>query len=198
MKSSVPTIWLASKSPRRAEILKQLGVPFELLLPNDPVAAEALEAARPNEAPGKYVLRVTLAKLALAQKKMRDEQLTVRPILVADTTVAIGSRMLGKPSDNADCANMMRALSGRRHRVLTAIALARGTRVKHKLQISRVTFGRISEQQIRQYVQTGDGLDKAGGYGIQGVAAQFIKRIDGSYSGIMGLPIYDTAQLLGL
>jgi len=173
-------------------------VKFELLLPDDPIAAEALEAARPNEAPDKYVVRVTLAKLAMAQQKQQNQQLAQRPILVADTTVAIGSRMLGKPEDDAQCADMMRALSGRRHRVLTAVAVARATRVKHKLQVSRVTFGRLSAQQIQDYVQSGDGLDKAGGYGIQGAAARFIRHIDGSYSGIMGLPIYETAQLLKL
>jgi septum formation protein len=196
--SKSPVIWLASKSPRRAELLSQMGVSFELLLPDDPVAAEALEAPRPNEAPDKYVVRVTLAKLALARQKLNDQQLEPRPILVADTTVAIGSRMLGKPEDNAQCAQMMRALSGRRHRVLTAVAVARGSRVKHKLQVSRVTFSRLSAQQIQDYVELADGLDKAGGYGIQGAAARFIRHIDGSYSGIMGLPIYETAQLLKL
>jgi len=191
-------IWLASKSPRRAELLAQMGVSFELLLPDDPVAAEELETPRPNEAPDKYVVRVTLAKLAMAQEKQQNQQLANRPILVADTTVAIGSRMLGKPDNDVQCAEMMRALSGRKHRVLTAVAVARGTRVKHKLQVSRVTFSRLSAEQIQDYVQSGDGFDKAGGYGIQGAAARFIRHIDGSYSGIMGLPIYDTAQLLKL
>ena len=196
--SNSSVIWLASKSPRRAELLTQMGVRFELLLPDDPVAAEALEAPRPNEAPDKYVVRVTLAKLAMAREKQQNQQLEQRPILVADTTVAIGSHMLGKPENDAHCAEMMRALSGRRHRVLTAIAVARASQVKHKLQVSRVTFSRISSQQIQDYVHLGDGMDKAGGYGIQGAAARFIRHIDGSYSGIMGLPIYETAQLLKL
>lgn len=190
------TIWLASSSPRRAELLAQLGVSFEKLLPDDPIAAEALEAERQGEQPNKYVLRVTLAKLALARQKHREQKLTPRPILAADTTVALGGRILGKPQDSQQAARMLTALSGTTHRVLTAVAVARGERVEHCVQISRVWFGRISRDAIDAYAQSGEGLDKAGGYGIQGGAARFVRKIEGSYTGIMGLPLYETARLL--
>jgi len=189
-------IWLASSSPRRAELLTQLGVSFEKLLPDDPVAAEALEAERQGEQPNKYVLRVTLAKLALAREKCREQGLTPRPILAADTTVALGGRLLGKPQDKQQAAQMLKTLSGCTHRVLTAVAVARGERVEHCVQISRVWFGRISQDAIEAYAQSGEGLDKAGGYGIQGGAARFVRKIEGSYSGIMGLPLYETTRLL--
>ena len=190
-------IWLASKSPRRQELLAQMQVAFELLLPDDPLAAEALESVRPNEAPDKYVVRVTLAKLALAQDKVNRLKLNKRPILAADTTVAIGGTILGKPANDNECAAMMGQLSGRTHRVLTAVAVARGNKVRHKIQVSRVRFARLKAGEIDRYVRTGEGMDKAGGYGIQGDAAQFIRHIEGSYSGIMGLPIYETRRLLG-
>lgn len=191
-------IWLASSSPRRAELLTQLGVAFERLLPDDPVAAEALEAERVGEPPNKYVLRVTLAKLAMAQQKIASQGLAERPVLAADTTVALGGRMLAKPADEAEAAAMLRQLSGRTHRVLTAVAVARGRRVRHCVQISRVRFARLREADILAYAASGEGLDKAGGYGIQGGAARFVRKINGSYSGIMGLPLYETSRLLGL
>ncbi len=191
-------IWLASSSPRRAELLTQLGVSFERLLPDDPIAAEALEAERMGEPPNQYVLRVTLAKLALAQQKIAGKGLADRPVLAADTTVAMGGRILAKPADEAAAAAMLRALSGRTHRVLTAVAVARGQRVRHCVQISRVRFARLREADILAYAASGEGLDKAGGYGIQGNAARFVRSINGSYSGIMGLPLYETSRLLGL
>jgi len=189
-------IWLASSSPRRAELLSQLGVTFEKLLPDDPVAAEALEAERQGEPPNQYVLRVTLAKLELASQKCCANGLERRPILAADTTVALGGRILGKPQNIEEAAKMLRSLSGRTHRVLTAVAVARGQRVEHCVRISRVWFGRISQNAIDAYAQSGEGLDKAGGYGIQGCAARFVRKIEGSYSGIMGLPLYETTRLL--
>ncbi len=189
-------IWLASSSPRRAELLTQLGVPFEKLLPDDPVAAEALEAERQGEPPNQYVLRVTLAKLALATDKRRKQQLADRPILAADTTIALGGRILGKPQDTEHAAAMLRTLSGHTHRVLTAVAVARRSRIEHCVQVSRVWFARLSPDAIAEYAATGEGLDKAGGYGIQGRAARFVRKIEGSYSGIMGLPLYETSKLL--
>ncbi|MFK7964871.1 MAG: nucleoside triphosphate pyrophosphatase [Burkholderiaceae bacterium] len=189
-------IWLASSSPRRAELLTQLGVTFEKLLPDDPLAAEALEAERQGEPPNQYVLRVTLAKLELAANKRREQQLIDRPILAADTTIALGGRILGKPQDTEHNALMLRTLSGRTHRVLTAVAVGRGPRIEHCVHVSRVWFARLSPDTIAEYVATGEGLDKAGGYGIQGSAARFVRKIEGSYSGIMGLPLYETARLL--
>jgi septum formation protein len=190
-------IWLASKSPRRQEILQQIQVPFELLLPDDAVAAEALEAVRSGEAPDRYVIRVTLAKLDAALARIKRDNLEPRTVLAADTTVALGGKILGKPENDACCREMIKQLSGRTHRVLSAVAVARGQRVRHKIQVSRVTFARLKPAEIDAYVASGDGLDKAGGYGIQGYAARFVRRIEGSYSGIMGLPIYETQQLLG-
>ena len=189
-------IWLASSSPRRAELLTQLGVPFEKLLPDDPVAAEALEAERPGEPPNQYVLRVALAKLELAAKKRREQQLADWPVLAADTTIALGGRILGKPQDTEHTALMLRTLSGRTHRVLTAVAVARGSRVEHCVHVSRVWFARLSPDAIAAYAASGEGLDKAGGYAIQGGAARFVRKIEGSHSGIMGLPLYETAKLL--
>lgn len=191
-------IWLASSSPRRAELLTQLGVAFERLLPEDKEAAEALEAERRGEAPDKYVLRVTLAKLALATDTLARKGLPARPVLAADTTVALGGTILAKPADTAEAAAMLRRLSGRTHRVLTAVAVARGQRIRHCVQTSRVRFARLHESEILAYAASGDGLDKAGGYGIQGPAARFIRKIEGSYSGIMGLPLYETGKLLGM
>lgn len=189
-------IYLASKSPRRAELLRQIGVRFELLLFDDDAAAEALEHPIPGETPAGYVLRVTIAKAHAALARRAERGLAPAPILTADTTVVLGSRILGKPATRAEAAAMLGALSGRTHRVLTAVALARGTRIVHALSRSRVRFARISAAQIADYVASGEPMDKAGAYAVQGAAARFIRRIDGSYSGIMGLPLYETAQLL--
>ena len=189
-------IWLASKSPRRRELLAQIGVAFELLLPEDAQAAEALEAVRPQEPPDRYVVRVTLAKLAMAEAGRERRGLPARPVLCADTTVAVGSRILGKPADADQARAMLTALSGRTHRVLTAVAVLRGRRIHHRIQVSRVTMARLKRHEIDAYVASGEGSDKAGAYGIQGSAARFVRRIEGSYSGIMGLPLYETTQLL--
>ncbi len=190
-------IWLASKSPRRRELLDQIGVEYELLLPDDPDAAEALEAVRAQEPPDRYVVRVTLAKLELAERTRRERGLPQRPILCADTTVAVGSRILGKPVDADEARSMLAMLSGRTHRVLSAVAVLRGSRARHRIQVSRVTMCRLKPHEIDAYVAAGECFDKAGGYGIQGSAARFVRRIEGSYSGIMGLPLYETARLLG-
>lgn len=189
-------IYLASKSPRRQELLGQLGVRFRVLEPLDADAAEALEATIPGESPTVYVKRVVRAKLDAAVASLPQRGLPAAPVLAADTTVAIGGTLLGKPVDADDAVRMLRALSGRTHRVLTAIALARSSRRLVVVNVSRVSFARLSPGQIDDYVASGEPFDKAGGYGIQGRAGAFARRIEGSYSGIMGLPLYETERLL--
>jgi septum formation protein len=189
-------IYLASQSPRRAQLLDQLGVRHELLLANDDEDTEALEAERRGELPAVYVERVTRAKLAAARRRLAARGLAAAPILAADTTVAIGARILGKPSDADHARAMLSLLSGRTHRVLTAVALTAGKRTLLALNVSRVHFAPIAPADIASYVASGEPLGKAGAYAIQGRAASWIERIDGSYTGIMGLPLHDTARLL--
>lgn len=190
-------IWLASQSPRRQELLRQIGIAFRLLAPAEHEDAEALEQVRPGEDPSKYVLRVALAKARAGRIRLADRGLEEAPILSADTTVALGGTIFGKPTDAADAARMLARLSGRTHRVLTAVALARGgQRIDSAVAVSRVTFARLSAADIDRYVASGDPMDKAGAYGIQGAVARHVRRIEGSYSGIMGLPLYETARLL--
>ncbi|MGA0794857.1 MAG: Maf family protein [Quisquiliibacterium sp.] len=189
-------IYLASKSPRRQELLRQIGVPFHLLPPDDPVAAEALEQPLPGESPSVYVRRVVIAKLESALARLASSGLAGAPVLAADTTVAIGGTMLGKPADRDEAVQMLRRLSGRTHRVLTAVALASASRRRICINVSRVCFSRLTPAEIARYVASGEPFDKAGGYGIQGAAGAFVRRIEGSYSGIMGLPLYETTRLL--
>lgn len=189
-------IYLASKSPRRQELLTQIGVRFRVLEPLDAHAAEALEAEVPGESPTVYVKRVVRAKLEAAVASLAPRGLEPAPVLAADTTVAIGGSLLGKPATADEAREMLRRLSGRSHRVLTAVALARASRRLVVVNVSRVSFARLSAAQIEDYVASGEPFDKAGGYGIQGRAAAFARRIEGSYSGIMGLPLYETARLL--
>lgn len=193
-------IYLASQSPRRSQLLTQLGVRHELLLPNaaDDAAedAEALEAVQPGESPSAYVQRVTGLKLDAAVLRRARRALPEAPILCADTTVARARTIYGKPEDAADAARMLGALSGQTHRVLTALALQVGARRLTALSVSRVAFAELSPAHIDAYVATGEPLGKAGAYGIQGRAAAHIRQISGSYSGIMGLPLFETAQLL--
>ena len=190
------SIYLASQSPRRRQLLDQLGVRHELLLPTVGEDVEALEAVWPGELPADYVQRVTALKLDAARQRHRARGLPPAPILCADTTVAIGRRILGKPVDAADAAAMLAALSGRTHRVLTAVALCTGRRSHAALSLSRVTFADISPQAMARYVASGEPFGKAGAYAIQSQIAGWISRVEGSYSGIMGLPLYETAQLL--
>ena len=192
-------IYLASQSPRRSQLLSQLGVEHRLLLPDpgqDSEDSEALEAVLPGEAPLAYVQRVTALKLQAAQARLLRRQLPQAPILCSDTTVALGRSILGKPQDAADAARMLGRLAGRTHRVMTAIALGNGERVVRACSMSRVTFAPLSHAQIAAYVASGEPMGKAGAYAVQGLAAAFIARIDGSYSGIMGLPLFETAQAL--
>ncbi len=190
-------VYLASQSPRRQALLAQIGVRFELLVADADEDVEALEATVPGESPTRYVQRVTMAKLEAAAARRARRGLPPSPILVADTTVAIGGRILGKPTDAEDAARMLRALSGRTHRVLTAVAVLRGARARVRVNVSRVSFARLSTDDVARYLALGEWRGKAGGYAIQGHAARFVRRIEGSHSGIMGLPLYETARLLG-
>ena len=196
---ATPQLWLASQSPRRAQLLDQLGVPHAVKLPDDALAAEALEAPLPGEAPRDYVQRVTMAKLGAASQSSWNRQaeaVGAAPILCADTTVALDQTILGKPEDDADAARMLRALQGRAHEVFTAVAV--GWRGQQLTALSRsvVEFASMSEGDIARYVASGEPRGKAGAYGIQGLAAQHVRQITGSYTGIMGLPLFETAQLL--
>jgi septum formation protein len=191
-----PFVWLASQSPRRQALLEQIGLRFALLLAGPEEDAEALEALRVGESPTQYVERVVLAKAQAARARLAARALPAAAILVADTTVAVGGKILGKPADDADARRMLRLLSGRGHRVLTALAVVRGTRIEHLVQVSRVRFARLSDAEVEAYVACGEPRGKAGGYAIQGRAAAFVRRIEGSHSGIMGLPLHETATLL--
>ena len=195
-RSSTDFIYLASQSPRRRQLLEQLGVRHELLLPDPDEDTEALEAVRPGEAPAAYVQRVTGLKLDAALARLARRGLPEAPVLCSDTTVALGRRIYGKPADAADARRMLRELSGTTHRVLTAIAAQAGRRRQQALSDSRVTFAALTPAQIRDYVASGEPLGKAGAYAVQGRAAAFIPHLSGSYSGIMGLPMHETAQLL--
>ena len=189
-------VYLASQSPRRSQLLQQLGVPHTLLLPTPDEDAEALEAVLPREAPSDYVQRVTRLKLDAAMRRRVLRGLPEVPVLCADTTVALGRSILGKPCDAADAARMLARLSGRSHRVLTAVAVGQGARVVQVLSVSQVRFVPMSAVDIESYVASGEPMGKAGAYAVQGLAAAYIARISGSYSGIMGLPLHETAHAL--
>ena len=193
-------IYLASQSPRRLQLLQQWGVRCELLLPDEQEDAESLEAVRPGEAPAAYVQRVTGLKLAAALQRLRRRGLPRAPVLCADTTVALGRRILGKPQDEAEARAMLADLAGREHRVLTAVAVGklvgRVERSWSALSVSRVCFDALTPAQIRRYAASGEPMGKAGAYAIQGRAALWTRQIHGSYSGIMGLPARETAQAL--
>jgi septum formation protein len=198
-------IWLASQSPRRRELLEQIGVAYRLLLPDPQAdahalhaleALEALEEPLRNEAPAAYVQRVTRLKLEAARVRLREREGESTPILCADTTVALGRRILGKPADAREAAATLAALSGRTHRVLTAVALWTRRRTLQALSVSRVHVAPLTPAQIRAYVASGEPFGKAGAYGIQGAFASCIPHIAGSHSGIVGLPLHETAQLL--
>jgi septum formation protein len=189
-------LYLASQSPRRRQLLEQLGVRYELLLPDAQEDSEALEAVRPGEAPAAYVRRVTGLKLDAALARMQRRSLPPAPVLCSDTTVALGRTIYGKPADAPDAARMLRELSGHTHRVLTAVAVQAGRRRVQALSDSRVRFEAMTPAQVRAYVATGEPMGKAGAYAVQGRAAAHITRIAGSYTGIMGLPLHETAQLL--
>jgi septum formation protein len=189
-------IYLASQSPRRSQLLEQLGVRHELLLPGADEDSEALEEVRAGEAPAAYVRRVTALKLDAAVARLQRRGLPPAPVLCSDTTVALGRVIYGKPADASDAARMLRELAGTTHRVLTAVAVQAGRKRHAALSDSRVTFAAMTPAQVRAYVASGEPMGKAGAYAVQGRAAAHIARIAGSYTGIMGLPLYETAQLL--
>jgi septum formation protein len=189
-------IYLASQSPRRRQLLEQLGVVCELLLPGADEDSEALEAVLPGEAPTAYVQRVTQLKLDAAVARLKQRGLPPAPVLCSDTTVALGRRIYGKPDDAADAARMLGELAGATHRVLTAVAVQHGRRRLQAMSVSRVTFAPLSRAQINAYVASGEPMGKAGAYAVQGRVAMYISHMSGSYSGIMGLPLHETALLL--
>lgn len=189
-------IYLASQSPRRRQLLDMLGVQHELLLPDPGEDTESIEEPLPNEAPAAYVRRVTALKLDAALERLRRRGLPRAPVLCSDTTVALGRTIYGKPSDARDAARMLRELSGKSHRVLTAVAVQSGRKRVAAMSESRVTFAPLTPAQIRAYVDSGEPMGKAGAYAVQGGAAAYIPHISGSYSGIMGLPMFETASLL--
>lgn len=191
-------IYLASRSPRRRELLAQIGIGFELLLlRDDPVRGQDVdESPLPSENPRDYVLRVSHAKAESGWQYVQQRRLPQFPVLAADTAVVLNGRIMGKPANRDEAMEMLLALSGARHEVLTTVAVANADRIEQKLSASTVQFGKLSEHAIRRYAMTGEPLDKAGAYAIQGYAAAFIEKIEGSYSGVMGLPLYETAGLL--
>ena len=191
-------IYLASRSPRRRELLKQIGVSFELLLLREDMrrGVDVDETPLPDESPGIYALRIARSKSAFALQQIKQRGLPQRPVLAADTTVVFDDMIIGKPADEKHAMQMLRALSGREHQVLTAVALALRDQVETQISVSSVWFRELSDIEIRRYVAGGEALDKAGAYAIQGRAAAFVTRIEGSYSGIMGLPLAETADLL--
>jgi len=206
-----PYIYLASQSPRRQELLQQIGVRFELLLAGSDEDAESLESTITNEPALDYVKRVTLAKLQAAQKRLMQRDLKWAPILCADTTVAISMNgqeiILGKPKDHEDAKRILHLLSGKTHQVHTAVALLNQRSVTDfgegsgsppllLVSSSEVTFKKLDDRLISTYITSEEPMGKAGAYGIQGLAACFIEHIQGSFSGIMGLPLFETAQLL--
>jgi septum formation protein len=195
-------VYLASQSPRRRQLLEQLGIRYELLLADDTEDAEALEVVLPNEAPRAYVQRVTLLKLEAALARMKRRGLPFAPVLCSDTTVALGKSILGKPDDAKHAAQILGTLSGQTHRVLTSVAMGtlskagKPLKTEQGLSVSNVRFAPLTRTQIQTYVASGEPMGKAGAYAVQGRAAAYIEHISGSYSGIMGLPMFETAQLL--
>ena len=195
-------IYLASQSPRRQELLKQLGVQFEMLLPSPKEDSESIEIPLPHEKARDYVERVTLAKSTAALQRWKVRELPWAPILCADTTVSLpddpAGEILGKPADALDADRILTMLSGKVHEVLTAVAITPAPEIKPLciVQVSKVQFAALSEQDIATYIASGEPFGKAGAYGIQGLGGSLIPCIEGSYSGIMGLPLYETRELL--
>ena len=200
MESASPCrIYLASSSPRRRELLRQIGVKFDLLAFRTGERgqdADVDETPLPNEPPRHYVERVAFNKALAGVLRLSWRKLPRQLVLAADTAIDVDGCIIGKPADADDACEILRRLAGRTHRVLTAIALSDGERTQSRLSVSDVTFRPLTEDDIRRYIATGEPMDKAGAYGIQGRAAAFITEIRGSYSGIMGLPLFETASLL--
>jgi septum formation protein len=191
-------IYLASRSPRRRELLKQVGISFEIVLFREDSrrGLDVDESPRQAEEAADYVLRVARSKAEAASLHLMQRRLPAYPVLAADTTVVHASRILGKPADEAEAIAMLTALSGSTHQVLTAVAVGRHERLETRLSTSTVEFAPLTPAQVRNYAATGEPLDKAGAYAIQGRAGAFVRHLSGSYTGIMGLPLYETVELL--
>lgn len=181
-----PLLVLASQSPRRRELLRQIVADYEV------DAADIDETPLPGEGAHDYVVRLAIAKASAVQARRRDGL----PVLGSDTTVALDDTILGKPLDAADALSMLRSLNGRSHEVLTAVALVGADGVSHRLSVTTVRFARMADDTLHEYVASGEPMDKAGSYGIQGRAGLFVEHLSGSFSGVVGLPLYETAQLL--
>jgi septum formation protein len=193
-----PKLYLASRSPRRRELLKQIGIGFEVLLLREQPARgpDVNETPLAGETPDDYVRRVGRLKADVGWDRVVQRQLPRQPVLAADTTVCVDQHILGKPVDRADAARLLQLLSGREHRVLTAVAIRFESRWKMEVNETVVRFRALSPADIQAYVDSGEPMDKAGGYAIQGRAAAFVPELRGSYSGVMGLPLYETARLI--
>jgi len=200
MSARFPRIYLASQSPRRRELLKQIGVHYEvLLLRNDPRRfVQVDETPHDGENPVAYVQRICIDKAHAGWKTLGLRNLPLLPVLAADTTVTLNGSIIGKPDNNEHAAQILRMLSGSQHQVLTAVAMAFEDRLEMRLSTTTITFDTLDEERIHRYLLTGEARDKAGAYGIQGHAGAFVKHIDGSYTGVMGLPLYETVELLKL
>ncbi len=195
---SAPLLYLASKSPRRQSLLSQLGIEFETLLLREAVGRErdVVEVALDEEPAPHYVERMARTKAQVGWQRMQDRKLAERAVLGADTEVVLDGEIFGKPRNANDAVRMLKRLSGRTHQVLTAVAIRYRNAIEVDLSSSRVTLRRLAAAEIERYVQTGEPLDKAGSYAVQGRAAAFVARIEGSYSGVVGLPLCETATLL--
>lgn len=193
-----PRIHLASRSPRRRELLHQIGVAFDTLSFRNPPREdpETREQPLPGEAPIDYVQRVAQAKALHGWQTVLWRRLLHQPVLAADTTLELDGEIIGKPVDAADARRILHRLSGQTHRVLTAVCVVQEERVERMLSISEVRFAPLDDAEIRHYVDSGEPMDKAGAYGIQGRAGAFVSHLSGSYSGVMGLPLHETNQLL--
>jgi septum formation protein len=191
-------IYLASRSPRRRELLNQIGVAFDTLVFRDGLRTDSAtdESPHPGEAPVAYVERVARAKAEHGVNLLYERRLLLHPVLAADTTLELAGAIIGKPADAADAAAILRRLSGQTHRVLTGVAISHEGRTECVLSTSEVRFRRLDDDEIRRYVLTGEPMDKAGAYGIQGRAGLFVEHLAGSYTGVMGLPVCETGELL--
>ena len=193
-----PSIYLASKSPRRQELLRQLGIEFTELLLREGTGRrrDIVEAPRKGESPIEYIKRVARTKAAVGWHQMGRRGLAPKPVLAADTEVVLDGAVLGKPKDAMSAVDMLRRLSGQTHEVSTAVAVRWNTQILIAVSLSRVTFRALIDDEIERYVATGEPFDKAGAYAIQGRAAVFVSHLEGSYSGVMGLPLFETAEIL--
>ncbi|HTS21309.1 MAG TPA: Maf family protein [Casimicrobiaceae bacterium] len=193
-----PSVYLASKSPRRQELLRQLGIDFVELKLREAAGRDpdVVEAPREGEAPIEYVKRVARLKASVAWHRMTRRNLAPKPVLAADTEVVLDGAVFGKPRDAADAIAMLSVLSGRTHEVFTAVAVRWEAQLVQGVSSSRVAFRAVPKDEIERYVATGEPFDKAGAYAIQGRAAAFIQHLEGSYSGVMGLPLFETAEIL--